>query len=554
MIPRAEAAARPTRPFRLGLVFAAVAAAVVRLAFSRANPVNYDGYWHVFIARNLSREISTLAHPPLFPILLRQADAFRHSRFSYLSISLIAGVAAVVLFGRVLRKLCDDATVPVLGAVALALSPSAIALSGVVESYMLCLAFLLSALLAYVDLLVPEPSVPTAPRRCAFAAFTSLALLSHYAAGFFLLATALAPPVLAALEPRVRQDWKRALPRRLAADAATLLAPAIVAFTLYALLARPWVRRLSHVADFYLDPTRETVPAFLGRSLAATFNLFSPIRVDVQGLAVTALVLFVGAALVIAVASDRQSDRSAPGATPATLLLLILVLGMCAGLVGAYPFGGQFRHQFLAMVFGLLAAFVALDRVLAGRSSHARTAVAALTVAVIAANAWTHLDKRWRPRPEPFTAERDRFDRDFPGAAEVHVDQFNLIGFFAQHHDWTWEFLGSDAEVPLRQRYRVSRDGHSLVLVAHRDFWTMDPLDPRVYEALRASASAHGVPPATFYGVHQSLPGERLSTPPFLRDRIPLLARDAGLETSGLDVFNAGVFAQFRTMPKGPTP
>jgi hypothetical protein len=92
------------------------------------------------------------------------------------------------------------------------------------------------------------------------------------------------------------------------------------------------------------------------------------------------------------------------------------------------------------------------------------------------------------------------------------------------------------------------------VLVAHRDFWTMDPLDPRVYEALRASASAHGVPPATFYGVHQSLPGDRLSTPPLLRERIPALARDAGLETSGLDVFNAGVFAQFRRTPEGTTP
>src|SRR5262249_22831241 len=163
---------------------------------------------------------------------------------------------------------------------------------------------------------------------------------------------------------------------------------------------------------------------------------------------------------------DRRSGRAAPRATPAVFLSLTLCLGMCAGVLGKYPFGGQFRHQLLVMVFGLLAAFLALDPIVAGRSGLVRRGLTAVVIAALGANTWAHSDRRWRPRPEPFTAQRERFDRDFPGAAEVHVDQFNLIGFFGQHHDWTWQYLGSDDGAPNRQRYRVSRDGESVVLVA----------------------------------------------------------------------------------------
>ena len=119
-------------------------------------------------------------------------------------------------------------------------------------------------------------------RRVAFAVFGTLALLTHYAAGLFLAACALTPAVLAALEPRYRAAWRRALPRRVAADAATFLLPAAVAASLVLGQARPWLHRLSHVAGFYFDPARETVAGFLARALADTFNLFSPLRIDTR--------------------------------------------------------------------------------------------------------------------------------------------------------------------------------------------------------------------------------------------------------------------------------
>ncbi len=542
--PIADRADEPTR--WLGLFLAAVLGLAARVLFSRVNPVNYDGYWHVFIARNLARESAALAHPPLFPFLLRQADAIRHSRFSYLSISLAAGTAAVFLFGLVLQKMCRNRAVPVLGALALALSPAAITLSGIAEAYMLCLAWLLAALVAYVGLAAPEPAAPSRPRRVAFAVFGTLALLSHYAAGLFLAACALAPALLAALEPRYRAAWKRALPRRSAADAATFLLPAAVAVVLVLGRARPWLHRLSHVAEFYFDPARETAPQFLARALADTFHLFSPLRIESGALAAAALCAFVAAVVAVAVADDRRRDPAVPGATPAVLLLLLLGLEAAAGFGGRYPFGGAMRHQFLLMVFGLLAAAVAFDRLLPRRSPAARRLVLAAGVALIVVHAWRYGERRRRPRPEPFAGDRERFDADFPDADEVHVDQFNLVGFFAQHHDWNWEFLGTVPGQPAIERYRLSRDGRSLALVAHRGLWNMDLLGPGTYRELS------GVPPQaasetiTLYDVRQAPPGATNPDAGLLRERIPVLARQAGLETLRLDVAGADVFAQFR--------
>ena len=523
----------------------------LRLGSSLVNPVNYDGYWHVFIARNLSREFTTLAHPPLFPMLLRQADAISHSRLSYLSMSLVPGTIAVFLFGLVLRKLCLHRATPVLGALALGLSPSAIVLSGTAEAYMLCVAFLLAAVLAYLDLVAPHPERP-ARARVAFSAFATLALLSHYAAGLFLAACLAAPLVLGALEPRYRDAMKRALPARLGADAGTLVVPGVLAAALFHFLARPWVHALSHLPAFYFERARETAPAFLARTLAETFNLFSPLPVARPAFAAPALVVFVVAVATIAVKADRRRNPATPGATPAVILALLLVLEMTASLRGWYPFGGAMRHQILLMVFALMAALVAFDRILLGLSSPARRALVTLGVVAILASGWAHFDKWWRPRPEPFSAVGERFDREFPQAREVHVDQFNLIGFFARHHDWDWDFLGQSAGHPGRERYRLSSNGRSLELVAHRDLWNMDLLSPALYAELSTARNLEDSNTITLFYVRQILPGEPAPSSETLRREIPALAREAGLEVGKLDVVGANVFAEFRRLGSPP--
>ncbi len=458
-----------------------------------------------------------------------------------------------MLFAAVLGKIAERRETPLVGALALALSPSAITLSGVAESYMLCTVFVLAATRAYLDLIAPVPAARPARSAAAFAAFGSLALLSHYAAGLFLLAAAAAPLALAVLEPGFRREWLRAPGRRLAVLGAAFVVPLVVAAALFRFLARPWVRRLSHVDDFYLASGSETIPAFLGRGLAGTFDLFSPVRLAFPFAAAAALLAFLAAVTAIAVRADRRRGGPAtPSATPAVLLVVLVGIEAAAGAGGWYPFGGAMRHQFLILLFALLAGAVAFDRILAGRSRAAGRALVVLAAAAIAANWWGHLDRRWRPRPEPFSAERERFDRDFPEAREVHVDQFDLVGFFAQHHDWTWEFLGNVDARPSVQRYRVSANGRSIDLVAHRDFWNFDPASPDLYRAIFETPATPSSRVATLYGVRQALPGRSVPDGERLRREIPALAARAGLETSRLDVFDAGVFAQFRRV--GATP
>jgi hypothetical protein len=397
-------------------------------------------------------------------------------------------------------------------------------------------------------LIDPAASESRGRSGAAFSVWASLALLTHYAAGLFLLAAAAAPVLLAALEPGYRRRWTKPFAARVAG---AFLAPLLIAAALFLFLARPWVHRLSHVADFYFTPGRETIPVYLGRALGGTFALFSPVALRSPLAAAAAVLVFLAAVVAIAVRGDRRRcEPGAPAATPAVLLVLLVGIEAAAGIAGRYPFGGAMRHQFLLLLFALLAGAVAFDRVLAGLPSGAGRALVVLAVAGVAANAWAHLDRRWQPRPEPFAAERERFDRDFPDAKEVHVDQFNLVAFFAQHHDGDWRFVGAEGAHPSVERYRVSTNGRTIDVVAHRNVWNFDPASPATYRELAATATAE---PATLFAIHQSIPGVPSPDPNALGRSLPALAAGAGLETRRVDVYPGGVFAEFaRTAPPGP--
>ncbi len=409
---------------------------------------------------------------------------------------------------------------------------------------MLCTAFVLAATRAYLGLIAP-PQDRRGSAAVGFALFSSLSLLSHYAAGLFLLAAAAASPVIAALEPAYRRAWREARAPRFAALAAAFLAPLVVAGALYLLLARPWLHRLSHVEEFYFSPGRETIPAFLGRALAATFDLFAPLRAGSPLAAARVLLTFLALVTAIAVRADRRrGEAGPPSATPAVLLVLLVVIEAAAGVAGRYPFGGGMRHQFLLLLFAILAGAAAFDGVLSRVPRGAGRALVGVAVLGIVANWFGHLDRRWRPRPEPFSAERARFDADFPDVSEIHVDQFNLVAFFAQHHDWEWEFLGSVGGRPSVQRYRVSRNGRTLDLVAHRDVWNFDPRSPDTYRAVSETPASPASKAAALFDVR--LPSDPAPDAEALRESIPALARGAGLQTRRLDVEGDTVFAEFR--------
>src|SRR4029077_5297138 len=113
------------------------------------------------------------------------------------------------------------------------------------------------------------------------------------------------------------------------------------------------------------------------------------------------------------------------------------------GLLGKYPFGGAMRHQVLLLVFGILAALVALDQWICRTSPGGRGVIIGLLLLAVTVNAALNHREWLSPGPDPFASEVRTFRTRFPDARTVDLDQFNLIGFFAQHHDWHWSFLGS---------------------------------------------------------------------------------------------------------------
>ena len=540
--PRA-AEERPGRHTKGWLAAIAGFSVIPRIVVGLYDPISYDGYWHVFIARNLPREFRSLAHPPLFPLLLRALDALSHSRLSYEGVSMVSGAGAVFLFGLILQKLRTAPPIPIIGGLAFALAPSAIRMSTVVESYMLCVFFILVASLAYLDLLRPDPaSVPRAS-RVVFGVSLSLALLSHYVAGLFFLACLACPFVVALVWPGYRRDLSRAWKDRLPADIATVLLPAAVGTLLLHYLARPWLHALNHLPAFYFQRGIESSGAFLARNLANTFNLFSPVRVAAEPVAVTLLCLFT-LAVFGALATGAERHREARMAL-ATIYVVLLLIGMVTGLRGWYPFGGAMRHQLLLFVFGLLALLLAFDRVLSRCSPRRRCLFVAFVVVGFIANTFGNRGEWWEPGPDLFAGEVERFRSDFACAGAVHVDQYNLIGFFAQYSDWDWRFLGNAIGNAQVQLYGVSRGGRALTVLAHRDIWNMNFARPELYKALAESWRSDASASFTVFCVHQTLPGEPSRDPETLRREIPELAAAAALGVDRLVVNGPNVYAGF---------
>src|SRR5579872_5423857 len=104
-IPRERFGAIP-----LTLLFITLLAAIPRLYVGSTQYVEYDGYWHVFIAmqdnlRQFYKEYWINFHPPLFYLLLRLALNFGRTPLVYRSISLLTGIAAVFFIGKIAEKI-----------------------------------------------------------------------------------------------------------------------------------------------------------------------------------------------------------------------------------------------------------------------------------------------------------------------------------------------------------------------------------------------------------------------------------------------------------------
>jgi hypothetical protein len=487
------------------LLLAPALGLVPRLFDASIRPIGYNGFWHVFIARNLEREWRNLPHPPLFLVLLRAADALSHSTLAYRSVSLIAGISVVYLFGRLLLKLRARPAVAVLGALAVAFSGNAINLSNEVQSYSLCLLFLLASFSAYLDL-ADTGRPPSWRSRAAFAVFASLALASHYLTGLYLLVCALALPIAAAVRRDDRRALRSAIPRRWRADLLTLLPPVLVGSLLYEFQAKKFVQPLNELPGFYFEPGSETRIAFLSRNLHNTFNLFAPFALQRALFTLPLMAAFVAVVLAAAI-TERDGESGSPKRLlPALFLALLFPVGMILGVLGRYPFGGAMRQQVLFLVFGLLAFFVAFDRLLrAVRASAARTALVLIGAGAIALNFARELDALEHPAPEAFLPRIEAFSKEFPRWRVVHVDQFNLVGLFIKFHDWSWRFVGRERANHFIERYELTRGGQKRKLVAYRDWWNFDLESGAFYRELATAISEDRDPCDSLFCVYRTV-------------------------------------------------
>jgi hypothetical protein len=449
------------------LAAVALLSVVPRVLDGAVRPIEFNGFWHVFIARNLSREWRALAHPPLYLILLKAVQAFGHAPLVYRSIGIASGAASVYLVGRILEKLRVRPEVGLLGAAAMALAGNPMSLSLTIESYALSVAFLLGSFFFYLDFVGDAP--PPLRSRISFAVLAALALLTHYFAGLYLGACVAAPFLAAAILPAWRQAFRRSFPSRAKAGAWTLLPLAGLGLLLYELMARSWVGSSKGLPAFYFDRRFETLAHFLVRNLGNTFGLLSPIASPRARYAIAGLVVFFALAISLAASGKPEDPRRL---LPALFSLLLLLAGAVLGSLRLYPFGGALRHQFLIYVFALLAAFIALDGLLGLlRGRPARVATLAAAAGAVAFAFAVRMPARDPREPESFLPKLAAFERQFPDARVVHVDLFNLIGVFSGYHDADWRFEGTAPGDSRVERYAVEGRGKRFEVVAHRNWW-----------------------------------------------------------------------------------
>jgi 4-amino-4-deoxy-L-arabinose transferase-like glycosyltransferase len=160
--PRSPFGGAPARrPIRFpcrGVILVAVLSLLPRLWISATRAIDYDGYWHVFVAgqdrwENFIAGVSSNAHPPLFYLFLRGAMAFGRTELSFRLVSLLAGVGAVIAGAGLAWRIGRNAMVAVWAAAAFASCFAPVVLSCEVRSYMLALFFILVSFGGCLELL-----------------------------------------------------------------------------------------------------------------------------------------------------------------------------------------------------------------------------------------------------------------------------------------------------------------------------------------------------------------------------------------------------------------
>lgn len=490
------------RAFTWALLAICLLALIPRLILGMTDVIQYDGYWHIFLAtqdswRMFVAEWKRVAHPPLYYLLLRGLAKAGQDPLLYRSLSILPGIASIYVLGRIAARLSKSSGMALLAAAAYGFSLTIIELDCDVRAYPLSLLFVLCAFYGLLEALAgPEERIGLA--AILFGIGCALAILTEYMAIFFFLAVLVVVPLLALRFPEVRGRLLRVRPGTLAVP---LVPPFAAMIWLYLAHVRFQPGAQGHVQEFY-RARGTSILDFVLRNLRNEVNFLSPLEINSLVACVLLTVGVIGA--MIYLNREGRKEQVAPAALGLILFGILAELIVLA-LVRRYPFGGFARQQSILFPFVVLTAFWLFDFASA-RFPRALRAGAHVLIALLItasfAHGWSH-----RPRYEEdlFTREHAIFQQILPGSQAVYLDQFSLIGYFIHHRDWQWEIERHYREPDRMDEYgTVSPSGESRVVVRNVRKWSFDLLRPETYATLARLMREARLPGIDVFHLRQS--------------------------------------------------
>jgi hypothetical protein len=531
--------------FGLILILIALSAAIPRFRLGASQFVEYDGYWHIFIAQqdNWGRfwhDVYVNAHPPLYFLLLKAVLLLGHSFLIYRAISIATGIASVVLVGLIARRVTESQPRALQTALTYGLAMPGIIISCEVRSYMLSEFFVLLSFWWLLRTTGGADASGESKTRTGFALGAILACLSHYYAFFY------AGAAMLLLAARFIVRAVRGERTSLVAETATSLPILVTIATLYSVHAGRLAEVQGHLLPFYYTPHGpENVAAFLTRNWKNLLDWFSPVAIPVP-----AALALLAAGVIGGVVSVRAALRAGrfPWTFPITAVMLAAIA--LAGVAGKYPFGGDLRQQFLLFPFFILCGAVFVERIAAALAMrvpaparHALNAVAAAAIVLVSVIAFRQYPKV----SDGILADRMAlFHQLEPKPAAVYLDQFNLITFFIYYDQWKWTSVNLRPPIPDVDVYRLTRGDEQMYVFRDTGQWNIEPQDPAVYARLAQSLRAERIPGLSVFSVRQSPPAAPFSDLRALQRDVATQAASAGVCIAKLKLNPVGWYGTFR--------
>ncbi|HWE48997.1 MAG TPA: hypothetical protein VG273_04385 [Bryobacteraceae bacterium] len=543
------------RRFTLSLVLIALICAIPRLLLGASQFIEYDGYWHVFIAQqdnwqNFWEDIRVNAHPPLFFLLLKVLVHYGRSLLVYRAISLVTGTASVFCVGWIARKVVKSDGWAYASALAYGLALPAIIMSCEVRSYMLSAFFILLSFACLLEIggssdsELPDSRVDLKhdlKARAGFAVAAILACLSHYYAFYYSGAAAALLIGWCALRKYrgERASWS--------SEAATIAPVLGLIGYLYWAHASLKADIQSHLLPFYYDPKGvESIPAFLIRNWTNLLNLFLPY--DVYNYAVAGAILAgaVISAVVLLRIFLRARDAVANRAASTIVITSVMLAGIAlTAVVGKYPFGGDLRQQFLFLPFFVLCAAILADSLTARLPENGRMAAAALLALIVCALSIQQYERYPKTSQDVLSDRIDEFNRLEPRPVAVYVDQFNLIAFFTAHHNWHWTSLPQQP-IPGIDIYRISRGQQQMLVFRDLTEWNVKPEDAGIYKKIDECLRDGKTPEVSVFSGLQTPPSAPFSDLRKIKHDVVSQSAGSSVCVQRLTVNAAGWYGTFR--------